>query len=380
LTQYKGIDVASMQGHVNFAKVKAAGYQFVIVKATEGSEAGSHYVNPYFRESVKNAEAVGLAVHIYHFFRGVSESDAKAEADWFLKNLAGINVKGYLFCDVEAKNLNPNAGTLTGFVNAFFDQLAKAGHEKLGIYSGLYFFRDRLTESALRPGLLKWIAQYNDHCDRAADIWQHCSDASVPGINGRVDENIAYTDKVVSSGAPSAKPVNKPAAKPQPVSRPASGTYTVRPGDTLSGISSRFGTSVQAVAAINGIRNVNLIRVGQVLKLKATSKPAAKPAPSSMYTIRSGDTLSAIAAKHGTTVSKLAALNGIKNPNLIRVGQVIKLSGSVPHLVSRPYHTVVSGDTLWGIGQKNHVSVQQLKNVNYLHNDTIYPGQKLYLK
>jgi Lyzozyme M1 (1,4-beta-N-acetylmuramidase) len=380
MAQHKGIDVASMQGKVDFRKVKAAGYQFAIIKATEGSEAGSHYVNPYFRESVKNAESAGLAVHIYHFFRGISESDAKAEADWFLKNLSGINVKGYLFVDVETQNGAPNAGALTSYVNAFLDRVAAAGHVKLGIYSGLYFIGKYLVESQLRPGLLKWIAQYNDHCDRAADIWQHCSDASVPGINGRVDENIAYTDKVVSMGAPAAKPVNKPAPVVKPASKPAAGTYTVRSGDTLSTIAARFGTSVQVLAAINGIHNVNLIKVGQVLKLKSGSKPAAKPAPLSTYTVRSGDTLSAIATKHGATVAKLASINGIKNPNLIRVGQVLKLSGSAPHLVSRPYHTVVSGDTLWGIGQKNHVSVQQLKNVNHLHNDTIYPGQKLYLK
>ncbi|MDD9148171.1 LysM peptidoglycan-binding domain-containing protein [Sporolactobacillus sp. CQH2019] len=378
MAQYKGIDIASMQGHVDFNKVKAAGYSFVIIKATEGSEAGSHYINPYFRESVRNAEAAGLAVHIYHFFRGISDSDARSEADWFLKNLAGINVKGYLFCDVEAKNLNPNAGTLTGFVNAFFDQLAKAGHAKLGIYSGLYFFRDRLTESALRPGLLKWIAQYNDHCDRKADIWQHRSDASVPGINGRVDENIAYTSAVASASAPAAKPANKPTSKPKPASKPSSGTYKVRPGDTLSAIAGRLGTNVQALAALNGIRNVNLIKPGQVLRLKKTNHPA-KPAASGTYTVRSGDTLSAIAAKHGTTVSRLAALNGIRNPNVIRVGQVLKLSGSAAKRAGRPYHKVASGDTLWDIAQRHHTTVQQLKNKNHLSTDTIYPGQKIYL-
>lgn len=68
---------------------------------------------------------------------------------------------------------------------------------------------------------------------------------------------------------------------------------------------------------INGIKNPNLIRVGQVLRL---------PGGAVKYTVVDGDTLSRIAAKYGTTVAKLAADNGIKNPNLIHVGQVITIN------------------------------------------------------
>ena len=68
---------------------------------------------------------------------------------------------------------------------------------------------------------------------------------------------------------------------------------------------------------INGIKNPNLIRVGQVLRL---------PGGAVKYTVVAGDTLSRIAAKYGTTVAKLAEDNGIKNPNLIHVGQVITIN------------------------------------------------------
>ena len=93
--------------------------------------------------------------------------------------------------------------------------------------------------------------------------------------------------------------------------------YTVRSGDTLSRIAAKYGTTVAKLVEINGIKNQNLIRVGQVLRL---------PGGAVKYTVVAGDTLSRIAAKYGTTVAKLAADNGIKNPNLIHVGQVITIN------------------------------------------------------
>lgn len=107
------------------------------------------------------------------------------------------------------------------------------------------------------------------------------------------------------------------ADKPTKPTTQAAGTYTVKSGDTLSRIAAKYGTTVAKLVEINGIKNPNLIRVGQVLRL---------PGGAVKYTVVAGDTLSRIAAKHGTTVAKLAADNGIKNPNLIHVGQVITIN------------------------------------------------------
>ncbi len=107
------------------------------------------------------------------------------------------------------------------------------------------------------------------------------------------------------------------ADKPTKPTTQAAGTYTVKSGDTLSRIAAAHGTTVAKLVEINGIKNPNLIRVGQVLRL---------PGGAVKYTVVAGDTLSRIAAKYGTTVAKLAADNGIKNPNLIHVGQVITIN------------------------------------------------------
>ena len=106
-------------------------------------------------------------------------------------------------------------------------------------------------------------------------------------------------------------------------------SYTIRSGDTLSAIASRYGTTVAKLASANGIKNPNLIYAGNKLTIpgQAAAKPASNQTSAFEYTVRSGDTLSAIASRYGTTVAKLASTNNIKNPNLIYPGQRLVLPG-----------------------------------------------------
>lgn len=105
-----------------------------------------------------------------------------------------------------------------------------------------------------------------------------------------------------------------------PIQTPATNTYTVQSGDTLSSIASKFGTSYQALAGLNGISNPNLIYVGQVLRVNGSA--SAGPV---YYTVRVGDNLSAIASRYGTSYQSIASLNGLANPNLIYAGQTLKI-------------------------------------------------------
>lgn len=105
-----------------------------------------------------------------------------------------------------------------------------------------------------------------------------------------------------------------------PIQAPATNTYTVRSGDTLSSIASKFGTSYQALASLNGISNPNLIYVGQVLQVTGSASNS-----SVYYTVRAGDNLSSIASRYGTSYQSIASLNGLANPNLIYAGQTLKI-------------------------------------------------------
>ena len=107
-------------------------------------------------------------------------------------------------------------------------------------------------------------------------------------------------------------------------------SYTVVRGDTLSKIAQKFGTTYQELARINGISDPNKISVGQVLKVpKSTSNTSQNSSSNTSYdtyTVVSGDSLSKIAQKFGTTYQELARINGISDPNKISVGQVLKVS------------------------------------------------------
>lgn len=93
-------------------------------------------------------------------------------------------------------------------------------------------------------------------------------------------------------------------------------THVVQYGETLSSIAYQYGTYYQKLAALNGLANPNLIYPGQVLKVNGS-------VVSKIYTVQYGDNLSSIAAKLGTTYQTLVALNGLANPNLIYPGQTL---------------------------------------------------------
>lgn len=165
-------------------------------------------------------------------------------------------------------------------------------------------------------------------------------------------------------------------------------TYTVKKGDTLSGIAAKFygdANAWQKIAAANGLKNPNALQIGQVLVIPNVSsstqpKPPAEntdskpPASPATYTVKKGDTLSGIAAKLLGDSSKwptIAQANGIKDPSKLQVGQVLKIPGAAeqsPPAASKPpaeqpkppaettpsqtTYTVKSGDTLSGIAGK----------------------------
>jgi LysM repeat protein len=141
------------------------------------------------------------------------------------------------------------------------------------------------------------------------------------------DAPVATPSPTVSKPDPTPTRTPAPTASPTPSPTTSSATsYTVKSGDTLSGIAARFGTTAKRLRNLNNLSS-DLIRIGQVLKLPGASTPAPAPVTTTAktYTIKSGDTLTGIAARFGTTSKKLMNLNGITDANLIRIGQVIKL-------------------------------------------------------
>jgi LysM repeat protein len=143
-------------------------------------------------------------------------------------------------------------------------------------------------------------------------------------INGITNANLIRIGQVIKLSSSTVAPA------PTPTTPAPATTYTVVARDTLSGIAARFGTTTRNLMSINGIADANRIRIGQVLTIAgaaaAPAAPASASGATSTYTVVAGDTLSGIAARFGTTSRNLIALNGITNANLVRIGQVLRLS------------------------------------------------------
>ena len=123
----------------------------------------------------------------------------------------------------------------------------------------------------------------------------------------------------------------------------AATTYIVRPGDTLSEIAVRHGTTVQALVQANNLQNANLIRVGQLLQIPDTSVGlpgyTRGAADSEHYTVRAGDGLFKIARAYGVDPTTLARANGIGVNTLIHVGAVLQIPGRLARANALLTHT-----------------------------------------
>lgn len=372
----KGIDISNHQRGLDLSKIDC---DFVIIKATEGKSHVDQYCDGFFQQAL----SLGKKLGVYHFANN-SDNTAKQEADWFINNTRGYIGKAIPVLDWEddvtdnvpwalewlqrveqAYGCKPLIYMSESVVNRYdWSPVANANY---GIWVAKY--RDNLpdynydmSKAGNMPSIKYWSTMA---------LWQWTSTGRLNGWNGNLDCDVFYGDaaawdKYVGSGSSSNIPSN-PTTPQQPqrlsneemakkviageygdyperktrleaegynyeaiqkivnqayASSSSYQTYIVKSGDTLSGIGSKFGVSYQKIAADNNISNPNLIHPGQVLKIY-TDQPQ-QPVYET-YIVKSGDTLSEIAQQFRTSVNKIASDNGIKNVNLITVGQRLKI-------------------------------------------------------
>lgn len=151
---------------------------------------------------------------------------------------------------------------------------------------------------------------------------------------------------------------------------PAGRTHNVQYGETLATIAATYGISVDALMQANGLTNPNLIYEGQVLNIPASQPP---PPGQQNYVVQPGDTLSTIAETFSISLAALMQANGLRNPNLIYAGQVLKIPA--PPLNYVPY-TVQPGENLSMIAVRHSMTLQALAQLNGIQPPyVVYPGQ-----
>ncbi|MGA8979450.1 MAG: LysM peptidoglycan-binding domain-containing protein [Pedococcus sp.] len=166
----------------------------------------------------------------------------------------------------------------------------------------------------------------------------------------------------------------------------ARSTYVVRSGDTLGGIAARKGVSLAALLKTNHLSTRSVIHIGQKVRIPGSgaasaSRPSSGGGATSTtrYTVRSGDTLGAIATRTRTPLATLYAMNHLSGRSIIHPGQKLKVRGtSAVASVSTSGYTVRSGDTLSAIAARQGVSMAALLKANKLGNaNHLRIGQKL---
>lgn len=319
----KGLDVSEFQGEVDWEQVKAAGYQFAMLRAGYGYNT----VDKQFRRNASECNRIGLPIGAYWFCYAFSPEKAVQEADGCISTVSDYRLDYPVCYDIEQASADYIEKQGTSFtpalarnvVTGFCNRVEKEGYFAM-FYTNRYFL-DTYLGTELTKRYAFWYARYSSQFDGTdCGIWQYTSTGSVPGVSGNVDLDIGYVDypSVIKKAGLNHLSGSAPAPSPSPQYI----TYVIQPGDTLSAIAGRYGTTVSALAQLNGISDPNKIYAGNTIRVPENGGTGEN---AQYYTIQPGDTLSGIALKFGTTVSALAQLNGITDPDKIYAGNRIRI-------------------------------------------------------
>ena len=342
MAKVAGIDTSHWNGQIDWARVRAAGQRFCFQKATEGN----YYQDDTFATNWQGCKANGILRGAYHFYK--PEIDPREQARYFVQYTQQQEtgeLPPVLDMEVTTRKIMgfnqtvPRPEFIAG-VEAFLQELENLTGKRAIIYSNWDILNNDFLIPAGTPPLwansyFLWVAQYpNPGVVQETPlmpagwsrwtIWQYSKTGRVDGINGNVDLdwfNGSLADLYAFAGLPA--PVDGGAPGPVTPAPTQPGSYQMKSGDTLESVARQFNTDLAALVRANP----PLTPAGTKLNIPGQAgAPPAPPASTPLsYTVRPGDTLYAIALRYNTTVDAIVALNNLPNPNLIQVGQVLRI-------------------------------------------------------
>lgn len=303
----KVIDISQYNGAVDFGNLEADG---VIIRAGfrgYGKTAGLNK-DKSFDANLVGSLKNGFKTGVYFVTQAITEAEAREEALYVLRMVQDYTLDLPIFIDSEDANGGKGRadhGKLTtaqrtAILKAFCETIENYGY-KAGVYASQSWFNNYLKVDELRAYCI-WCAKYsNTEPNIACDGWQYTSTGRVNGVKGNVDISVfkdAINDTIKDE-----------------ITEPKKTNYDIAE-EVING---KWGNGDE--------RKRRLTEAGYDYdSIQAIVNSKVKPAVE-YYTVKKGDTLSGIAKKKNTTVHNLVQLNGIVNPNKIYVGQRLKVRG-----------------------------------------------------
>ena len=201
-----GVDVSAYQGSIDWAKAKADGVDFAIIRIGYRGygAAGNMAEDGWFVRNIEAAKAAGVSVGVYFFSQALNTLEARAEAKYTLKLLGDYDLDLPIFMDYEFSPVSSGrftSGTIskitaTANVRAFCEYIEENGYEA-GLYANLNFLNKTVDGKSLGEDYPIWVAQYYSTCNYKNNYtyWQYSSSGSVSGISTRADVNFWYLDR-----------------------------------------------------------------------------------------------------------------------------------------------------------------------------------------
>lgn len=348
----KGIDISNWQAGINLAKVPA---DFVIMKATEGTG----YISPDFKRQYDQAKSAGLLLGVYHYANG---GDVASEAEHFLRNVKFAIGEAILVLDWESQGNPTFHKNDLNWCKSWLDYV----YRKTDVRPLLYISQAELSRFKNLGDYGLWVAQYasmntvNGYLEipwnegkYTCAIRQYTSSGRLPGYNGNLDLNKAYMDR--KGWLAYAGKKGSSVSNPKP-SKPSSGNTKPAMDLVCEVMRSGHGDGDKRKASLGSRYNEVQAIIDYIAKAPASKLAEEVKAgrygndeyrksvlgsrydevqsivnkshtinQAVYYQVKSGDNLTNIAKKHGTTVSALTSLNRIKNPNLIYPGQKLRI-------------------------------------------------------